>query len=507
MNIFEEKDKIRTFGNPAQTKKQMIDEINALLNSANNLLCGSDVGEDEETVSIENVRAFYGDEIKEMYKREDIQVEHSAYSQEKNPSKNETVPELPFDKTSSHKSESIYNNLQPQPKLPLFHVAERAEEFENTENTLHQTQHTQNPELEENSDIYQIGARHYEEEVITDTSFENEEKNSDIESPYISSTLNTASYLWQDRYKEEYQEEYQEEREEEYTYPASTRGNNAEQVTTGLMHDDLSLSYQIKEYEDETEMDKMSVKEEVVAEDTEKNKEIAAYLSQYIQTVKADETVDTNGNEENECVEGAGLDDGASYETSSSFIDEKEDSSLFMISEPTLSEEEIIEQYVQQEIKSQKLEQASDEMFSLYDSEPAWETGSQISDEKEEVTTNESKVEPLEEEEKVYTSSTYKEESKIEEEETIAVKLPVIISVDCERNDERDIAAGGSEYLGYDFIVDENQMEEMGRYIAYLVQKHSQPLHNMSIQYNDELREEHIWTVDQIEECIAKGYL
>ena len=82
----------------------------------------------------------------------------------------------------------------------------------------------------------------------------------------------------------------------------------------------------------------------------------------------------------------------------------------------------------------------------------------------------------------------------------------LIISVDCERNDVESVVAGGPEHLGYDFIVQETDVEEMRHKIALLIKKNNQPLIRTYVRYDEKLRTEHSWSFKKIQSCIEKGY-
>lgn len=82
----------------------------------------------------------------------------------------------------------------------------------------------------------------------------------------------------------------------------------------------------------------------------------------------------------------------------------------------------------------------------------------------------------------------------------------LIISVDCEKNNSKDVMAGGPEYLGYDFVVKEEDVEEMRHKIAVLIKKQNQPLIRTYVKYNENIKAEHIWSLKEIETCVINGY-
>ena len=77
------------------------------------------------------------------------------------------------------------------------------------------------------------------------------------------------------------------------------------------------------------------------------------------------------------------------------------------------------------------------------------------------------------------------------------------IVIDCERNDIVDIKCGGPEYLGFDFFVEDENIDEMILFIKEELKKNNLPL--ISINYYD-TNNTKIWTKEQISECIKEGY-
>lgn len=82
----------------------------------------------------------------------------------------------------------------------------------------------------------------------------------------------------------------------------------------------------------------------------------------------------------------------------------------------------------------------------------------------------------------------------------------LIISVDCEKNNGKDIMAGGPDYLGYDFVVKEEDVEEMRHKIAVFIKKQNQPLIRTYVKYDENIKIEHVWSLKEIETCVMHGY-
>ena len=77
------------------------------------------------------------------------------------------------------------------------------------------------------------------------------------------------------------------------------------------------------------------------------------------------------------------------------------------------------------------------------------------------------------------------------------------IVIDCERNDIVDIKCGGPEYLGFDFFVEDENIENIITFIKEELKKNSLPL--ISINYYD-TNNTKVWTKEQISKCIKEGY-
>ena len=78
-----------------------------------------------------------------------------------------------------------------------------------------------------------------------------------------------------------------------------------------------------------------------------------------------------------------------------------------------------------------------------------------------------------------------------------------LIVVNCEENDIVDIKCGGPRYLGFDFIVNDNEVEEMTNFIKDTLKENNTPL--ISI-YSTETTSTNLWTKEKIKECIKEGY-
>lgn len=77
------------------------------------------------------------------------------------------------------------------------------------------------------------------------------------------------------------------------------------------------------------------------------------------------------------------------------------------------------------------------------------------------------------------------------------------ITVDCERNDPVDIKCGGPEYLGFDFFVNDADVDEIIEFIKSELNKNELPL--ISIESYD-CPDTSAWTKENISACIKEGY-
>lgn len=82
------------------------------------------------------------------------------------------------------------------------------------------------------------------------------------------------------------------------------------------------------------------------------------------------------------------------------------------------------------------------------------------------------------------------------------------ITVICEHNDSVDIRCGGPLYLGYNFFVNDDELEAIVDYIRKQLRKNHQPCMNI---YWEDIPEEDVekydlWDKTRIQECIKNGY-
>ena len=82
------------------------------------------------------------------------------------------------------------------------------------------------------------------------------------------------------------------------------------------------------------------------------------------------------------------------------------------------------------------------------------------------------------------------------------------ITVICEHNDSVDIRCGGHLYLGYNFFVNDDELETIVEDIRKQLRKNHQPCMNI---YWEDIPEEEVekykpWDKNSIRECIRKGY-
>lgn len=79
------------------------------------------------------------------------------------------------------------------------------------------------------------------------------------------------------------------------------------------------------------------------------------------------------------------------------------------------------------------------------------------------------------------------------------------IIVDCVHNDPVDIKAGGPAYLGFDFFVKSEDVQEMVNFITLTLQEYKVPLVNIGIDPIPLcLTPDEVWTKERITECIKK---
>lgn len=72
------------------------------------------------------------------------------------------------------------------------------------------------------------------------------------------------------------------------------------------------------------------------------------------------------------------------------------------------------------------------------------------------------------------------------------------------KNDPVDIRCGDPYFLGYDFFVEDKDVNEIIDFIKETLKKHKQPfmsINTLNVDYECKL-----WNKEMIEECIKKGY-
>ena len=77
------------------------------------------------------------------------------------------------------------------------------------------------------------------------------------------------------------------------------------------------------------------------------------------------------------------------------------------------------------------------------------------------------------------------------------------IIVDCERNDPVDIRCGGPVTLGFDFFVNDEEVDDMISFIKKELNKNNLPL--MAINHY-QCQDTTPWTKEMIRNCIREGY-
>lgn len=82
------------------------------------------------------------------------------------------------------------------------------------------------------------------------------------------------------------------------------------------------------------------------------------------------------------------------------------------------------------------------------------------------------------------------------------------IVVNCERNDTVDIRCGGPLFLGYDFYVNDEDLDSIVEDIQKQLKKNHQPCMNIYwVDIPEEKVEKYkLWNKDSIRECIKVGY-
>ena len=78
------------------------------------------------------------------------------------------------------------------------------------------------------------------------------------------------------------------------------------------------------------------------------------------------------------------------------------------------------------------------------------------------------------------------------------------ISIDCIENDPVDIKIGGPEYLGFDFFVRENDVNEIVSFIYQKLDEYKLPIKRVYFSTVRTLDEKDIWTKEKIASCIKE---
>lgn len=78
------------------------------------------------------------------------------------------------------------------------------------------------------------------------------------------------------------------------------------------------------------------------------------------------------------------------------------------------------------------------------------------------------------------------------------------IVVNCEYNDPVDIKCGGARILGFDFYVDNGEVDAVKKYIKEKLRERELPL--MDIFVEDAPDNAKRWSFEQISLCIDEGY-
>jgi len=79
-------------------------------------------------------------------------------------------------------------------------------------------------------------------------------------------------------------------------------------------------------------------------------------------------------------------------------------------------------------------------------------------------------------------------------------------AVDCEMNDQIDIACGGATVLGFDFYTDiKDNIEDTKQYIKTMLNKYHLPLISITITTIN-MNMDRLWTREMMEKCIKTGY-
>lgn len=77
------------------------------------------------------------------------------------------------------------------------------------------------------------------------------------------------------------------------------------------------------------------------------------------------------------------------------------------------------------------------------------------------------------------------------------------ISVDCERNDREDIKCGGPEYLGFDFYVEKDKVDEMMAFIRQTFQELGLYFERIYANKDNIYLKNKAWDKKRIHDCIV----
>lgn len=88
---------------------------------------------------------------------------------------------------------------------------------------------------------------------------------------------------------------------------------------------------------------------------------------------------------------------------------------------------------------------------------------------------------------------------------TVNIVDALHIDVFVEMNDYADIKCGGPPTLGYDFYVaGDMDVDKLKKFVADTLKAHNRYYQNISIRKVSDFREDKLWTLSKIVECIKK---
>jgi len=99
----------------------------------------------------------------------------------------------------------------------------------------------------------------------------------------------------------------------------------------------------------------------------------------------------------------------------------------------------------------------------------------------------------------------YSEEEQRQKQDETEVES-VLLVVDCVRNNSVDIRCGGPQFLGYDFNVEKEKVEEMKAFIQQKINENNQSFIGISEELFRKSKKCNIWTKTDIEIAICKSY-